>query len=236
MEFTRIENRNIFEHIAAQIEQRIAQGALRPGDKLPSTKELSESFQVGRSTVREALSMLKAKGLLDIRQGGGSFVRKVNPADVKLPQLETLLLSKQTVLELLEARKALEVANAGLAAEKRTEADLEAFADVLAAMEEHLGDEEEGERADVRFHRTLAASTHNSIMVRLLDTISGQMELAIRETRRLQMYADKAVSAQLLREHQAVFAAVRERDAAAAQQAMRDHLYHVEQVLLAVLG
>lgn len=236
MEFTRIENRNIFEHIAEQIEGQITQGTLKPGDKLPSTKELSESFQVGRSTVREALSMLKAKGLLDIRQGGGSFVRKVNPGDIKLPQLEALLMSKQTVLELLEARKALEVANAGLAAEKRTEADLAAFADVLASMEAHLGNEEEGERADVRFHRTLAAATHNSIMVRLLETISGQMELAIRETRRLQMYADKKVSEQLLREHQAVYAAVKGRDAAGAQQAMRNHLYHVEQVLLSVLG
>ncbi|WP_331436811.1 FadR/GntR family transcriptional regulator [Gordoniibacillus kamchatkensis] len=124
MEYPKFENRKIYEKIAAHLEEQIAGGVLKPGDKLPSTKELSESYQVGRSTIREALSALKAKGLLDIHQGEGSYVRKVEPGDVQLPKLATLLLSKESVLELLEARKALETANAGIAAAKRTEADL----------------------------------------------------------------------------------------------------------------
>jgi GntR family transcriptional repressor for pyruvate dehydrogenase complex len=235
MEFPKFETRKIYEKIAAHLEEQIVGGVWKPGHKLPSTKELSEAYQVGRSTIREALSALKAKGLLEIRQGEGSYVRKVEPEDIKLPGLETLLLSKETVLELLEARKALETANAGIAAEKRTDADLAAFERVLAAMEAHLGNEEEGERADVEFHRTLAAATHNSVMVRLLETISGQMELAIRETRRLQMYANVAVSEQLWNEHQAIYSAVRAKDPAAAQQAMRDHLFHVERMLAAYL-
>jgi GntR family transcriptional repressor for pyruvate dehydrogenase complex len=236
MEFTKFENRKIYEKIAAHIEEQIVGGTLKPGDKLPSTKELSERFQVGRSTLREALSALKAKGLLEIRQGEGSYVRKVEPEDVALPNLESLLLSKDTVLELLEARKALETATAGIAAEKRTEADLVQFEQVLTAMEAGLGNEQEGERADIEFHRILAAATHNSIMVRLLETISGQMELAIRETRRLQMYSNVAVSEQLLKEHAAIYAAVQAGDAAAAGQAMRDHLLHVERVLSAFLA
>jgi GntR family transcriptional repressor for pyruvate dehydrogenase complex len=235
MDFPKFETRKIYEKIAAHLEEQIVGGVLKPGHKLPSTKELSEAYQVGRSTIREALSALKAKGLLEIRQGEGSYVRKVQPEDVRLQGLEALLLSKEAVLELLEARKALETANAGIAAEKRTDADLAAFERVLAAMEAHLGNEEEGERADIDFHRTLAAATHNSIMVRLLETISGQMELAIRKTRRLQMYANAAVSEQLWYEHQAIYAAVREADPAAAQQAMRDHLCHVERMLADVL-
>ncbi|WP_331436810.1 FadR/GntR family transcriptional regulator [Gordoniibacillus kamchatkensis] len=102
---------------------------------------------------------------------------------------------------------------------------------MLKTMEANLGNEEEGERADVEFHRTLAAATHNSIMMRLLESISGQMELAIRETRRLQMYADKAVSKQLWMEHSAIYCAVRDGSPEAAQQAMRDHLLHVERML-----
>ncbi|MFC0212356.1 FadR/GntR family transcriptional regulator [Paenibacillus chartarius] len=236
MEFTKFENRKIYEKIATHIESQILSGVLKPGDKLPSTKELSESFQVGRSTIREALSALKAKGLLEIHQGEGSYVRLVEPDDVKLPNLESLLLGRQAVLELLEARKALETANAGIAALKRNDADLEAFRRVLEAMEAGLGDEEAGERADVEFHRVLAAATHNSIMVRLLETISGQMELAIRETRRLQMYASLEESRQLWKEHAAIYEAVRDGDAAAAQQAMQDHLLHVEKVLTAYLA
>lgn len=231
MDYPKFENRKIYEKIAAHLEEQIAGGILKPGDKLPSTKVLSESYQVGRSTIREALSALKAKGLLDIHQGEGSYVRTARPEDVKLPNLAPLLLSKETVLELLEARKALETANAGIAAEKRTDADLKAFELVLEAMEANLGSETEGERADIEFHRTLAASTHNSIMVRLLETISGQMELAIRETRRLQMYADKEVSKRLWKEHKAIYSAVRDGNPVDARQAMRDHLLHVERML-----
>jgi GntR family transcriptional repressor for pyruvate dehydrogenase complex len=235
MEITRISSRKIYEEIARQIKEQILNGTLKPGDKLPSTRELSERFQVGRSTVREALSALKAMGLLEIHQGEGSYVRRVEPSDVELPQLDALLMSRETILELLEARKSLEVSNAGLAAEKRTEADLAAFQAVLASMEANLGNEAEGEKADMLFHLTLARATHNSIMVRLLETISSQMELAIRETRRLQMYASKSVSAQLLSEHRDIYAAILAQNPEQAQDKMKQHLFHVERVLLRYL-
>ena len=197
MEIIKVASSKIYEQIAAQIRQQMISGKLLPGDKLPSTRELSESFQVGRSTVREALSALKAMGLVEIHQGEGIYVRKINPSDLEMPSLDALLMSRTTILELLEARKSLEVSNAGLAAEKRTEEDLLAFEDILVRMKNSLGDEEQGEKEDMLFHLTLARATHNSIMARLLETISAQMELAIRETRRLQMYSNKSVSLQL---------------------------------------
>jgi GntR family transcriptional repressor for pyruvate dehydrogenase complex len=98
-----------------------------------------------------------------------------------------------------------------------------------------LGDEEEGERCDVQFHLTLAQAAHNSILLRMIDSISSQMQTAIHETRRLQMYASKTVSRQLWEEHQAVYEAIRSRDASAAQESMRKHLFHVEQVLVKYL-
>lgn len=232
VDIAKITTRKIYEEIAEQIKQQIVSGALPPGHKLPSTRELTERFQVGRSTMREALSALKAMGLIEIRQGEGCYVRIVESADVPLPEFDSLLMGKQTVLELMEARKALEIANAALAAEKRTDEDLAAFEAVLEMMERNLGDEEQGEVADVRFHLVLSQATHNSIMVRLLESISSQMQIAIRETRRLQMYASAEVSRQLWQEHSAIYEAIRDRDPLRAQEAMRTHLHHVEKVLI----
>jgi GntR family transcriptional repressor for pyruvate dehydrogenase complex len=235
LEISKITNRKTYEIIAEQLQEQILSGKLQPGEKLPSTKELAERFQVGRSTMREALSALKAMGLINIYQGEGCFVRSIDPDSIPIPEFNALLMSRETILELMEARKALEIANASIAAEKRTEEDLAAFAEVLDQMEKHLGDDEAGEQADIRFHMILAESTHNSIMVRLLESISSQMQLAIRETRRLQMFANKRVSRQLWQEHHAIFDAVRRRDSAAAQECMRTHLHHVERVLIRFL-
>ncbi|GIP35258.1 FadR/GntR family transcriptional regulator [Paenibacillus sp. J2TS4] len=232
MEISKISNRKIYEEIADQIKKQIVGGGLPPGTKLPSTRELSESYQVGRSTVREALSALKAMGLVEIRQGEGSYVRCFDPEDLAMPGLESILMSRTTVLELLEARQSLEISNAGLAATKRTEEDLRTFEFILSTMEENIGNEEEGEKYDLLFHMALARATHNSIMVRLLETISSQVELAIRETRRLQLYSKTSASKRLWMEHKEIYEAVQAADANLAQDKMRTHLYHVEQVLI----
>ncbi|MCZ8524105.1 MULTISPECIES: FadR/GntR family transcriptional regulator [Paenibacillus] len=235
MEIKRITTQKIYEAIAEQIKERIVSGQLKPGDKLPSAKELSERYEVGRSTVREALSALKAMGLVEIHQGEGSYVRSIEAGDVGLPEFDYLLMSRDTVMELLEARQALEISNAGLAAVKRTAEDIGKFEEVLLRMEACLGDEVGGERADIAFHVILAEATHNSILVRMIDSISSQMETAIRETRRLQMYGSPEVSRQLLQEHRAVYEAVRDQDPAAAREEMRKHLFHVERVLIRFL-
>ncbi|CAM3560603.1 FadR/GntR family transcriptional regulator [Marinicrinis lubricantis] len=231
IEYNKIKKSHIYETIAQQIREQIVSGKVKPGQKLPSTKELSESFQVGRSTVREALSALRAMGLIEIRQGEGSYVKSITPQDVEIPDLDSLLMQRDTLLELLEARKALEVANAGLSAEKRTEEDLQQLSLILDEMREHLGSEEIGEKMDFAFHTALARSTHNSIMVRLLESISGQLETSIRETRRLYLYADSTISKRLWEQHQQVLNAIADKNAQQAQQYMQEHLLFVEALL-----
>ncbi|MCQ6559593.1 FadR/GntR family transcriptional regulator [Paenibacillus mendelii] len=235
MAFSKISTRKIYEQIADQMKQHIVDGGWKSGDKLPSTKELSEQFQVGRSTMREALSALKAMGLIEIRHGEGCFVRSVESSDIRMPSFDTLLLSREAIFELMEARIALEASNAAIASNRRTEEDLAAFRELLQSMQERLGDEAYGEAADIEFHRLLAKATHNSIMVRLLDTISSQMEAAIREARRIQIYGNKQVSIRLWEEHEAIYQAVANRDPVSAETSMRAHLTHVEQVLRAYL-
>ncbi|OXS60943.1 GntR family transcriptional regulator [Cohnella sp. CIP 111063] len=231
MEMTRLTKRNHYEEIKDQLMRMILDGTFKVGDKLPSTKEMSERFGVGRSTTREALSALKAMGLIEIRQGGGCRVVHNAPAEVAVPELDSLRLNRGVLLDLLEARQSLEVSNAAIAAVKRTDADLAGFAALMSAMGQAIGQELEGERTDVLFHLTLAKATHNSIMVRLFESIVGQLETAIRDIRRVEIYSNQEVAERLYREHSAIYEAVRLRDPELASQTMKRHLEHVENIL-----
>ncbi|SFJ68244.1 DNA-binding transcriptional regulator, FadR family [Paenibacillus sp. UNC496MF] len=237
MEITRLSKRNHYEEIAEQLKRLILDGKWKVGDKLPSTKEMSEQFGVGRSTTREALSALKAMGYIEIRQGGGCRVISAAPAQaqVELPELQALRMNRETLLELLEARHALEVANASIAAEKATEDDLAVLRGLMREMEAAIGDDLEGERTDLLFHLTLAKATRNSIMLRLFESIVGQLETVIRDIRRVEIYANRSVAERLYREHLAIFDAVSARDAAQSGERMKAHLAHVVDDLMRVL-
>jgi GntR family transcriptional repressor for pyruvate dehydrogenase complex len=232
MEVTKLMKRNHYEEITEQLKSLIIQGELKVGEKLPSTKELSEKFGVGRSTTREALSALKAMGLIEIRQGGGcTIIFNASSNEIELPALESLRLNRMTLLELLETRHSLEVSNAAIAAEKRTDEDLEILNGLMKEMEASIGNNLEGERTDLLFHVSLAKATQNSIMIRLFDSIMNPMEMAIREIRRVEMYANSLVAERLYDEHLMIFEAVSSCDKNLAAQRMKIHLEHVESIL-----
>ncbi|GGG89375.1 FadR/GntR family transcriptional regulator [Paenibacillus radicis (ex Gao et al. 2016)] len=233
MQVTRLTKRNHYEEITEQIKQLIIDGNLRVGDKLPSTKEMSERFGVGRSTTREALSALKAMGLIEIKQGGGCTVIGSLPvlSEIELPELRSLRMNRETLLELLEARQSLEVSNASIAAVKRSEDDLSTLRVIVNDMKLSVGDDVEGERTDLLFHAALARATGNSIMVRLFESITSQMETAIHEIRRVELYANRSVAERLYEEHLAIFEAVAAQDADTAARCMKQHLDHVERML-----
>ncbi|MBW5446845.1 FCD domain-containing protein [Cohnella sp. CFH 77786] len=235
MEIARLTKRNHYEEITARLKAMMEDGTLTPGDKLPSAKELAERFGVGRSTMREALSALKAMGLIDIRQGGGARVLGPRPAGVVPPELESLRMNRETLLHLLEARRTLEVSNASIAAEKRTDGDLAEMRRIVSEMEHFIGDDAAGERTDLAFHAALAGMTHNPILRGLFDSIVSQLENAIREVRRVELYANRSVAERLLTEHKAVFEAVSSRDADGAARHMKRHLRHVESISMKYL-
>ncbi|RAP77640.1 FadR/GntR family transcriptional regulator [Paenibacillus montanisoli] len=227
MEVTRLSKRNHYEEIAEQLKRLIIEGKLKVGDKLPSTKEMSEQFGVGRSTMREALSALKAMGYIEIKQGGGCTVISSSPAEVELPELQSLRMNRETLLELLEARQSLEVSNAAIAAVKATDDDLAALHRIMQEMKASVGNDSEGERTDVLFHAALANATHNSILVRMFDSIVSQLEMTIREIRRVEIYANRSVAERLYLEHLAIYEAVSSRNADMAGERMKQHLEHV---------
>lgn len=229
--YKQIKPKKIYEEVAEAILHMIQTGQLKPGDKLDSVQQLAENFQVGRAAIREALTALRAMGLIEMKQGEGTYVREFDPAMLSFPISTAILMSKEDVAHLLEVRKLLEVGAAGLAALKRTEEDLRAMQSALTQMREVIGDEELGEKADFLFHMAIAEATKNPLLVSLMNNVSGMMMETMRETRRIWLFAKQATTEQLLEDHIAIFEAIRDQNAELAQERMKEHLGHVEKVL-----
>jgi GntR family transcriptional regulator, transcriptional repressor for pyruvate dehydrogenase complex len=233
LEYKQIKPKKIYEEVAEAIFEMIKTGALKPGDKLDSVQQLAENFKVGRAAIREALTALKAMGLIELKQGEGTYVREFDPTMLSFPISIAVLMKKEDIAHLLEVRKLLEVGAAGVAARKRTEKDLEAMKHALDQMRQGIGDgdEELGEKADFSFHIAVATASQNPILVSLMNNVSEMMIETMRETRRIWLFSKQATSEQLLEEHIQIFEAIKEKNADAAQERMLQHLSNVERVL-----
>ena len=209
----------------------IKNGTLKPGDKLLPVHQLAEQFQVGRSAVREALSALRAMGLIEMKQGEGTYVRNFDPSSLTKSLNNKLLMKKEDILNLLEVRKVLEVGAVRAAAAKRTEANLQNMKHWLDEMAKSIGDEKAGEKADFHFHMGIAESSHNNILLELMNHVSEMIAETIGESRRIILYGEQTTSERLLEEHQSIYNAVLKQDVELAQQAMLDHLTNVEHIV-----
>ena len=234
MRHMKIETPKGHELVAEDVLRRIREGEWQPGQRLPSVVELAEADGVGRSTIREAASALKAMGWLDVRHGGGTFVRSELPDESgKGKSGSSLFQDAESLIELLEVRRTLEIGAASLAAERRTQGDIAKLRALLSAMESslELGDTLAGEQADTDFHMAIAAASGNSLLAQLMETLSHRFAGSIRQTRELWFYGEKATAARLLAEHRMIAEAIESRDKQRAAALIADHLSKVEQVL-----
>ena len=160
------------ETVAEQILSLILANDLGAGDKLPSEKELVEQLQVGRSTVREALKSLSALGIVDMRPGHGTSVKRLDARKIMRPDLLALMIDKTLTERLLEAREIIEPEIANLAAQRATEEDLAAIHEVLHKTEEAIQAGQPVYRLSPEFHRALADAAHNEVLLMFMDSIS----------------------------------------------------------------
>ncbi len=189
MKYKQIKTKKIYEEVADALLDMIKNGELKPGDKLDSVHALSESFQVSRSAVREALSALKAMGLVEMKQGEGTYLKEFELNQISQPLSAALLMKKEDVKQLLEVRKLLEIGVASLAAEKRTEADLERIHAALKEMGNIETDGELGEKADFAFHLALADASQNDLLKHLMNHVSSLLLETMRETRKIWLFS-----------------------------------------------
>jgi GntR family transcriptional repressor for pyruvate dehydrogenase complex len=234
MPFKQIRTAKGSDLAAQQIRDRIAAGEFAPGTKLPSVTELASSFQVGLSTIREALSALKATGWLDIRHGSGTYVCERLPTGDAAASLDLLPLA-DSFRDLIEVRKYIESGSASLAAQRRTDLDLRELAGIVGRMEAALGDEAQSEDADMAFHIRIAAASGNPLFMSMMQSLTDRLREHMKGSRQLWLYAERASAEKLLAEHRGIFDAIRDGDEEAAFQRMLQHIEKVNRTVRKLL-
>lgn len=217
-----IRRRKLYEDVVLQLEALIQQGELKPGDPLPSERELMLFFGVGRPAIREALFALHRMGLVIVANGERPRVSSPTPERLigELGGAARLLLAKPDgVRHFQHARTLFEAALAEEAARVADAASVAALEQALAANEAALGDNLRFMKADVAFHLAIAAIPQNPIYLALhgaiVDWLEDQRSIALRRA---------GVDTLALNAHREIFAAIQARDPTAAGRAMRAHL------------
>ncbi|UZW66815.1 GntR family transcriptional regulator [Priestia flexa] len=152
MNYKRVRGKKAYEEVAETLIELIKAGDLKPGDKLESVEKLAKSFDVGTSTIREALSGLRTMGLVVARHGEGTFVNNFDPSKFQLPVNIAFLMKIEDIKELYKVREILELGTVAQAAAVHEEEDLLALEKALIVMENASGNEELASSADLDFH------------------------------------------------------------------------------------
>ncbi|HYO62403.1 MAG TPA: FadR/GntR family transcriptional regulator [Pyrinomonadaceae bacterium] len=209
------------EEVVSQLREMIHRGELRSGDRLPPERDLAKMLGVSRPTLRAGIRSLAALGVLQSRQGAGTFVVKSDgPPSLDSSPLRLMAsLHGFTTAEMFEARRSLEMAVAGLAAERATGDQLATMSEEIAGMYASLDDPEQFLVHDMRFHQTVAAASGNRILTSLMNMVATILfDVRSKTVKRAR---DLKESAEM---HRQIYRAIRERDTDAARNAMRDHL------------
>ena len=205
---------------------RIIDGDLKEGDRLAPEQALARSFETSRPTVREALSRLRADGVVTSRQGSGTYVaRRPDPDTPRFIPLDSL----SDVRRCLEFRTVVEAGAAGLAAEMATEADLEALRAALDRLQTAVSTRALGVDEDFEFHLAVAQASKNPFFVSVLTHVRQHMQFGMNLLRNLSLNKTAERIERVQNEHGAVLSAIEQRNSLAAQQAMRDHLINTRQ-------
>ncbi|MEB7675463.1 FadR/GntR family transcriptional regulator [Staphylococcus equorum] len=226
----KISNTKIYEQIADILLESIKSGEYQVGDKLPSIQKLGQQYGVSVASVREALNALRTIGIIEMKQGYGTFIKQIEPTFFELGDKFTSL---DQITELLELREIVESATVEKAAIHRNEADLVSLKKALNEMGEAVTDGTSGEKADLQFHLSIARAAKNSLLVELLNNISELMQDSMEETRKIFIYSKQKTMNKLHEEHVIIYNAIVEQNATNAVKAMESHLLEVKETILA---
>lgn len=206
--------------VAARLLQKIRADGLAPGTRLPSEQAMAQHFGVSRTVVREAISLLKAEGLLSTRKGSGAFVCQA-PAepgdDAQTAQ------SVQSLLNLIEVRRGLESETAALAAVRRTPAQLATIEHALRRIEDAVAAGGSGVEEDVAFHLSIAEATGNPYWVKFVAMFAQPIRSAVNVTRANEARRSD-FSSQVRQEHEKIVHAIAASDPAQARAAAAEHM------------
>lgn len=209
--------------IVRQIKSAIREGHVKPGDRLPPERVLTEQFGVSRVTVRDALRVLEATGLVEIRvgAGGGAFVTAPDTGDVGEGISNMLLMRTVSPADVTETRLILEIGMLPLVCERATDEDLAILDDICAKAEETLkGDADYDVALSAEFHTQLANATHNEVIRLLTEPLHHPLESSLRQAKS----RAPEMGHEGTKEHRDLIAAIRAKDVDKAQAIMHKHL------------
>jgi len=230
-QFKTIQKRTLSSEVVEQILSMIHTNQLQPGDRLPSERELSRAFNIGRSSVREAIKILETTGLVRTTTRGKEICL---PRSAKIPAFN-LAADLTNIREVFEARKAIEIELSGLAAERASSEEIAVMRQALIA---EGASQSVVAAADIAFHRALARSAHNSVLSEVYNSITGLL------FQHFKYYPlswanrkedPKQFILRVNKNHVAIIDAIEARDVAGAKLAMQMHLDRAEAGLLAAL-
>lgn len=216
---TPVRRRRIYEDVVQQLQRLVSSGRLEPGDQLPTERALADQLAVSRASVREALRILEARGMLEARAGQGVFVRGRRTEEIVSILASYLMRERESFLEVLDVREALERKAAERAAVLATNKDLEAIKTALVTMQEEVLEGRLPLESDTAFHRALGAASRNEVLSHTLDTVLGLMS-----QRRQELLNSDYGGILMLHQHVNIYRAVKNRDPAVASQLISAHL------------
>lgn len=225
--FKPIKKTRIYEKIVKEIKELINQGRLKWGDQLPTERELSETFKVSRTCVREAFRILESQGFLESRPGNGTYIANNTIDSLIQPLASFILKEKDYQIELFEMRRLLESQLAYLAAERATPENMTKMEKILRRQAEQIANGETGLDADSDFHHALAEAANNRILLHVMNTT---MEF-LAESRESYLLGEERAKKSLAY-HKKIFSAIKKGDGELAAKAMCGHIEDIEKTLV----
>jgi GntR family transcriptional repressor for pyruvate dehydrogenase complex len=234
MTFQKVQNEKLSLSVVRQIELLILRGILRPGERLPSERELSERLDVSRPSLREAVAELHARGLLVTRPGSGIYVDEGIGAHYPPALLRLFSTHDEAVFDYIAFRRDIEGIAVERAARLGSDTDLKVVDAILRKMEAAQARHQPEEEAalDAQFHMAIIEASHNVVMLHMMRGMFDLLAEGVFFNRRV-VFKQRARGEILLDQHRAINDALQRRDAEAARAAAVAHLDFVEQSLIA---
>lgn len=229
MPFQKIESEKLANAVVRQIEQLILQGILRPGERLPSERELSERLGVSRPSLREAIAELQESGLLTTRAGAGIYVAEVLDSAFSPALIRLFARNDQALFDYISFRRDMEGLAAERAAQCGSDTDLAVIQTLFSQMEAAHSKRNPTQEAqlDAQFHMAIIEASHNVIMIHMMRAMFDLLAEGVFYNRSM-MFRNRGTRSKLLDQHRAINEAIQRRDASAARKAIAAHMEFVE--------
>jgi GntR family transcriptional repressor for pyruvate dehydrogenase complex len=218
---------NLTDDLAQRVKQLIQAEGRKPGDRLPAISELARRFGVGHPTLREALKKLETLGVVDIRHGSGMYVGKNHNVLLLSNPIFDAAVTKKLLVDLIEARMAIELRSVALAAANATDEQLDGMTQALSSAEQNFANDSALNVANMSFHRQIALGSGNTVLCQILEVLSNLFQQEQRLI--LDIHGSRQHDHA---EHLAILEALRQKNEALAVERMRAHLEGVRAALL----